>query len=198
MINIYWVKLPVSVFLIIFSFNAYAVKCNEESPNHKLEGESYFDVEEASSLTNQQKAKIAKLFSRFINKRMQGSSTQIECTGPERIAKQIRKTEVIEDARISQQSDGKLLIKLELFSEEKRATHSERLRYFGYNNHYLINKISDDNVVISYKLRKPSSKGALFIEEITDISIRKRGLTITETRYIGGYFAVQHIRKIHL
>ncbi len=192
----YWTKLPISIFLIIFSFNAYAVKCNQESPNHKLEGDSYFNVEEASSLTREQKDKISKIFYRFINKRMEGNSTQIECIGTERTAKQITKSEVIEDARITQQSDGKLDVKLELFSEAKNATHSETLRYFGYNNHYHINSISDDNLVISYKLRKPSSGGSIFIEEITEMSIKKRNLVITETRYIGGYFAFQHIRKL--
>jgi len=194
----YWTKLPISVFLIIFSFNAYAVKCNEESPNHKLEGDKYFDIEEASSLTRQQKDKISKFFSRFINERMEGDSTQIECIGPERIAKKITKNEVIESARISQQSDGKLIVKLELFSEVKNATHSETLRYFGYNNQYLINNISDDNLVISYKLRRPGGAGVIFIEALIDMTIKNKKLTITETRYIGGYFAVQLIRELYL
>lgn len=198
MIKDYWVKLSMSIFLIIFSFNTYAVECNEESQSHKLEGDKYFDIEEASSLTRQQKDKISKLFLRFLNQRMEGDSTQIVCIGPERTARKITKNEVIENARISQQSDGKLTVKLELFSKAKNSTHSETLRYFGYNNQYLVNNISDDNVVISYKLRKPASNGTIFIEEITDMNIGRKSLTITETRYIGGYFAVQHIRELRL
>jgi len=194
----YWTKLPISVFLIIFSFNAHAVVCNEESSNHKIEGEGYFDIEEPSPLTRQQKDKISKLFSRFISERMEGNSTTTECIGPERTARKITKNEVIESARISQQSDGKLTVKLELFSKAKNSTHSETLRYFGYNNLYHINKISDDNLVISYKLRRPGGAGVIFIEALIDMTIKNKKLTITETRYIGGYFAVQLIRELYL
>jgi len=197
MIKIYWIKLFITIFSIIFSFNSYAVKCNEESPNHKKEGDSYFDIKEVAPFTRNQKAKISKLFSHLIDHRLTGKGSVIECTGTERTAKKISKNEKL-SAKITQQSDGKLVITLESFSKSKKSKHNETLRYFGYNNQHHINKISNDNLVISYKLRKPGKKGQIFVEEITDLSIKNSNLVIKVSRYIGGYFAVQHTRKLYL
>jgi len=184
----------IAAFLLMaLSLNASAINCNQESPNHKKEGKQYFDIIKPDNLTRQQKSNISKLFKKFAGENLRGNSSITECMGSVKNARKKITSETI-NAELKQYSDGGIVIPLESFNESKKVIHSEKLDYFGYNNQHHINELTNNKIIVSYKLRKKK----ILNEEITELSVNNNTLTIKTTRYVGGYFALQQIRNLSL
>jgi len=188
------------IFITLFSIALSAATCNEESPNHKTEGDKYFDLNETPSLTRAQKNAIKSFIKPFTGKRLQGSATITVCVGPERIAKEKTTHEKLK-AKISTLSDGQLLIKLDVYNQDKKSTYNETLKYFGKQTSQEIKKLNENeiSIVSKYRKRRPGNSGsnAIFTEEIINLKSKKNTLTITVIRYTSGYFAIQHERKLY-
>ena len=184
----------IAAFLLMaLSLNASGFTCNQESPNLKIEGKKYFDINEAKSLTRNQKSDISKLFKHFEGKKLTGNGSTSECKGSIKNAKKSTTFETL-NAEIKQFSNGKIVISLNSFIKKKKTTRNEKLDYFGNNNHYHINELTNNKLVVSYKLRKQK----IMNEEITEISVNYNTLTIKTTLYIGGHFGLQKTRKLNL
>jgi len=181
-------KYNIIFLLIILPINVFATNCDEKSPNFVKQGDLYFDIKEVDPLSNKQKAKLLKLFSSFKGKNLTGTETIIECIGS---TKKTLHNEIV-TANILQSSDAGLTINIESYNKKKKVTYNDVLTYLGANNVYHLNELSTNKLVVSYKLRPRG----VFNEEISEISINNRTLTINVTRYIGGYFGIQHIRKL--
>ena len=182
-----------ALLLITLSQTASAINCNQESPNLKTQGEHYYDINSPKLLTRKQKNNISKLFKRFKSDKLRGKGSIIECKGTAKNAKEFITLETI-DAGLKTHSDGKIVIKLESFIKKKKVTRNATLDYFGHMNQYHIDELTDNKLIISYKLRN----NKIFNEEITELSFNKNTLTIKTTLYIGGYFAQQKTRTLHI
>lgn len=186
----------ITFVFIAISPDVFAVNCNDESPNLKKEGDSYYDVKDKGPLTRQQRSRIKELFSRFENKTLTGNRSFINCIGPESAAKKTTtKTEIT--ATINQQSDGKIVIKVESFNRKRKTTEIINLSYFGNGDSGEIIKLTKNNLILRNKFRRSAYHAPSLHEEITEISVKKRALTIITTTYRSGYFASHSTIKLH-
>ena len=184
-------RLFIAGILLATAANASAINCNDPSPNLAIEGDSYYDINEVEPLSKQQKQILQNMFSAIAGKRLEGYGSFTECTGPESNAKKVTKNETY-SAVINQAPDGNLILAIDTFSVDRNIAYHETLSYFDSQNQYRINTLTDHLLNISYKLRIKKA----FTEEITEISVNNRNIMITVTRYTGGYFAMQQVRKL--
>jgi hypothetical protein len=185
-------NIATAAMLMAVTMGAFAIECNQISPNLDKEGDAYFNIEKIKLPTKQQEAQISNLFSLFAGHRLHGYAISTECVGPEKHAKKKMTKELI-SAEIQELSEGALVIAVEFVNEKKKVSHSERLRYFGHNNPFKIVKLSNDSLVVISKLRINKALN----EDITTISASGRSLTLTITRYRNGYFAYHRNIQLH-
>lgn len=191
MIKHLWVKISLGLSIFILLPNAHAIECNAESPNLKKQGDAYYDIKGPAPLSRSQKTKISRLFSRLDGEQLEGKGTFTECTGPERIARKLSRDETIK-AEISNDTAGKITLRLEAYQIDKKTTRLETLRYFGNLNPHHISELTNDKLVVYTKLRKNN----IFIEEITEFAFMSNSVSIEITRYIGGHFASHYATKL--
>lgn len=191
MIKDYLSKPVIAIILLVATANVSAINCNDPSPNLAIEGDRYYDINEVEPLSPQQKQILQNMFSSFAGKRLEGYGSFTECTGPESNSKKVTKKESI-SAEINQTSDGNLVFSIDSLSADRNTTYHETVSYFDSQNQYRINTLTDNVLNISYKLRVKK----ILTEEITEISVNGRNIIITVTRYLGGYFAMQQVRKL--
>ena len=193
MIRIFSIRYIASCILIATPFSAFATSCNEESPYLKTLGDGYYDIDVTPTLTGRQKSAISKMFSPFENKRLVGNGKLVDCIGPENNAKKITTTTML-SAQLSQQSDGKVALNINAFDKHKKSSQLITLDYFGYNNPYRIIMLSDNRLILSYKIRQKK----IMKEALTEISLSSRSLTIKTDYYISGHFGYQNTWNLHL
>ena len=194
--NKYFLYLSIIAIIFTTSADAFAVNCNDKSPYFNKEGDSYYDIEDIDPLTRKQKSKIKELFSRFENKNLVGSRSFINCIGPESSAKKTTtKTEL--SAELNQQSDGMIVIKIESYDRNKGKTEHINLSYFGDNNPDKIIKLTNNKLVIRCKFRRSVNRSPCLNEEITEISVKNKALTIETAAYRFGQFAFHSTIKLH-
>ena len=189
----FWTQYILMIVLIGLTTNASAINCNQQSPKLKGEGDSYYDINKSSPPTRQQKSKISKMLSSFKGKKLNGNSTVIGCTNSRNNPKKTIKKGII-TANIKYPSGEELVISVTSTNQKEGTSYNSTLRYFGSNQQYHIDKLTNNKLVISSKYRN----ARIFNEEITDISIKNKSLIIKVTRYSNGDFANQHIRKLNL
>lgn len=177
-----------------------AVNCNQESPNHKKEGEKYYILDEKKPLTSSQKETVNDFFAVFKGKRLKGESTIIDCTGPESDSKKRVREETLK-AVVSILSGGEIVIDLDIYNKNKKSTYSGKLKYFDKNSSQVIKKLSNNKIHIVSKYRTiiPAYRGSrsILTEEIIKLHLNGKTLDITTTRYSSGYFSIQHKRKLY-
>lgn len=189
----FWIEAILSLFLFALLSNAHAIECNAESPNLKSQGDKYYDIEGAKPLTSSQKRSISRLFSKFDGERLEGKGTFTECIGAERIAREVSRHEMLE-GEVSENTAGQITLRLEAYQTGNKTSRLETLRYFGNNNPHHISELTSNKLLVYTKLRT----NKIFIEDITEFTFKGNSITIVTTRYIGGYFAYQYIKHLHL
>lgn len=192
MIKHFWIKTIFSLFIFTFLSNAYAIECNEESPNLKKQGNEYYDINGPDPLTRSQKNRISRLFSKLDGKQLEGEGSFTKCIGPERIARKVTESETLK-GKVSEDSTGQITFRLEAYQIRKKATRLETLQFFGNNNPHHISELTDNKLVVYTKLRK----NKIFIEEITEFIFNDGSINIKTTRYNGGHFAYQYVKNLH-
>jgi hypothetical protein len=181
----------VAFIFVATSSNVFAVNCNDKSPYFEKEGDSYNEIEDVKPPTKKQKSKLNELFSRFENKSLTGSRSLINCVGPEGSAKKTTtKTELT--AKLEQLSDGKIVINVETYDRKRKTTRDINLSYFGSNGREKIIKLTSNKLKIRGKYRQRAEIN----EEITNISVKSRKMTIVTTAYRYGRFAYKSTIKL--
>jgi len=150
MIKIYSIKYLLLLSIIFSSVNASAVTCNEESPNHIKEGDKYYDLNKTPELTRKQINIIKSFISSFKGKRLKGDSVITECTVPEKDSRKIISQETLK-AEISIQSDGQLVINLDVYNSSKKSSYNETLKFFEKNISYTIKNLTKDEIHLVVK-----------------------------------------------
>lgn len=192
----YLLRYVITFVFIAISPDIFAVHCNDESPNLKKEGDSYYDIKDTGPLSSQQRSSVKELFSRFESKTLTGSRSFINCVGPEAGAKKTStKTEIT--AIINQQPNGEIVLKIESFDRKKKTTGTINLSYFGHADSDEIIKLSKNNIILRSKFRRSAYHAPTLHEEITEISVNNRALTIITTTYRSGHFASHSTIKLH-
>jgi len=109
------IKLTCALLLALLSFNAFAFNCNEKSPTLIKEGDKYFNLSNAKSLTKKQKASAKRIFSP-LKKRLKGKGTISSCEEHEGKVIKIKSTEKL-SADVNFDSTGRLIIQLNIYNK---------------------------------------------------------------------------------
>jgi hypothetical protein len=190
-------KMLLIVVFMTLSNGAFAVDCNKQSPAFALDGDDYFNISKSVPLSRQQESNISSLISAFTGKRLEGEGVITECFGTQRNPRKVVKHEDIQSADI-QLSNGELVIHLESVNKKQNTSHSETIRYFNKNDQYRIVELTKNTLRVNSKYRTQAGSGSVINEAIVEISARNTSLVIKLTRYVNGYFAVEHTRKLHI
>jgi len=187
------------LFLMIFPFHVYADNdCNEASPNFIKNGDKYYEIEETklATLTKEQLITVKKIFAPLRNS-LKGTGTTMKCVGEENNQTKVNIKEKLR-ANIDVQSDGKILIDIEIFEPKSREEIYESLNFFGDNNNYTLTNLTKNSISLVYKWRVRRGNGAVTLyERIIKLTVKNRVLHIHSTHYLNGYFGVFYKRELH-
>lgn len=187
-----------SVFITLLSTQAAAISCYEESPAHAKEGDKYYELTEERPLTRKERKLIQQFFSSFPGTRLEGHSEVTDCVGTEKSARKRVSKEKLK-GKMTLSSSGELELELHLENPVKKTTYDETTRYFTGDRLFEIKKIDKDRMIVESKYRSfhYAGKGSQLVEDIIVFKRNGNTLSITTTRYIGGYFAVELKRTLH-
>lgn len=186
------------VFILLIPINyANAVDCNDKSPNFIKQGDNYYNMQSPTKLSRKQKSEIKEILS-SVKSRLTGTGVITECKGlNEDIHKVIVKEKITSEYRL--QSDGRIMIDLDIFNLKKKAKYDETLYLFGASNDtYVLQDINNNSITAVYKWRKTRNKvGMPLNEKIVKLTVNEGVLNIDIINYINGYFASSYTRKLH-
>jgi len=191
-----YIKLTFTLLLASLSFNAFAFSCNEKSPTFIKEGDKYFNLSNAKPLTKKQKASAKRLFSP-LKKRLKGKGVTTSCAEENGKTKKIHISEKL-SAEVDFQSNGKLVILLEIYNKKDKTTLNESLVFFGNEGFNSLIKQTKKSFVFNYKIRnliRGSPSG--FNERFITLSVKNGVLTIDTQIFYNGYFAYSTKRILH-
>jgi len=188
--------------LAAFSQSSLAVVCESESPNHKKQGEKYFEIEESSPLSKGEKKTVKTMF-KSLKGRWKGSKTTTVCIGAAGDQKkEISKETVTVQTQLD--SGGQLTITFDVYHPEKKIAYNETLNYFGsgFDNQPTIDKLTVNGFTAIYKGRggggighgPPGHSGfghgvSVLTEIFTEFKVSKASVSIKSIAYRNGYFA---------
>jgi len=176
--------------LILFSQSSLAGVCGSESPNLKTQGDKYFEIDEARSLSRSGKKTVSKMF-KLLKGRWQGNKTYVECIGAEGEQKKETSQETV-DAEMLLDSGGQLTITLDIFNPKKSVTYNDTLTYFSDNIPSMVEKLATNGFTsVSKRRRGPGARhgSSILMEEITEIKVNKKSVSVNIITYLNGYFS---------
>lgn len=188
-------KLVILVLLLASSPVAYAIDCQEKSPNYIKQKEKYFDLTDAKPLTRSQRDAVKNIFNP-LKSRLTGTGTLTYCKGKSEDYKVITVKEKIKmQYRI--QSNGALTIDLDIENLKKKSSYSETIQAFSSGANFKLDSISDNSITMIEKLRRAYPNGfSRLIERIATITVNDGKLDLQITQYHNGYFADSVIRHL--
>jgi len=191
MINGFGYKFVAVLWLSSMSLIAQAVTCDEASPNLEQDGDLYFDIVGAGSLTAKQSNRIKKLIN-LIDGRWQGSGSKSYC-----VENKLKVFSYKLEAEVEKHSDGKIIFKVNSLENQTKSMRDETFRFLGSGNQYHITKLTENSLGLYIKYRRPNAdrKATVFIEEIVEINGDKKSLSFNITQYLNGYFSEQFTRS---
>lgn len=198
MIKVNIIKSLVILPLILCSVNSYALTCYEKSPDFEKEGDRYYDLAETyPALTDKQKKAIKVFFASFEGERLKGSGTNTVCTDPDKSPKKKVSQEELK-GNLSALSDGKLVIKLDVFNKNSGIQRNATFKFFGKKSQQEINELTSSDMHVTMKVRlKGADESSWLHEELVEFNVHGKTLTITSTYYTAGYLTGQTIRKLY-
>jgi hypothetical protein len=133
---------------------AYAdnIKCYEPSPNLSALGDTYYDLEKTSILSNDEKNRINAFFSALAGK-WKGDARTIECRGPDS-APLIKMRDAVLTAQAHLDSMISLSIDANKHYLEESIKKSELLSLLGNTPVFGLEFIDDNHLVFSEKYRR--------------------------------------------
>jgi len=183
-----WIKLASTSLLIAVSFNAFAFDCNEKSPAFIKEGDKYFNITNAKSLTKKQKANVTRIFSP-LKKRLKGKGVVTTCIEQEGQTTKVESNEKL-SADVKFLSNGQLDIQLEAYDKENKNSSTISLNYFGDNGYHSLLKQTRKSFGFIYKIRTSvRGRPAALNEKLITLSVNRGVLTIETHDFFNGYFS---------
>ncbi len=176
--------------LVLFSQSSLAVVCESESPNLKIEGDRYFEVEEARQLSRSGKKTVKSMF-KLLKGNWKGDKTYTQCIGAAGEQKKEISKETVE-VETQLDSSGQLTFTLDVLNQREGITYNERLEYFSYNIPLMVNKLAVNGfTAVSKRRRGPGASRGLSVlfEEITEVKVSKTSVSINIVAYLNGYFS---------
>ena len=128
---------------LFLSFSSYAVECNSPSPYLDIEGDSYYNIDEAKPLTREQRQILSKLFSARNNK-LSGTGTITTCEGQETNSRKVFERENVK-ASISLSSDSQLSLSFDVYNKKTRLSSIESMGFFGPNSIHQLKDYTDNS-----------------------------------------------------
>ena len=183
-----WIRLASALLLTALSFNAFAFNCNEKSPTFIKEGDKYFNLSNAKSLTKKQKASAKRLFS-SLKKRLKGKGVITSCIEENGRTKKIHSSERL-TAEVDFQPNGRFEILLEVYNKKDKTTFDESLVFFDDNGFNSLIKQTRKSFSFNYKIRNLiRGRPGGFNEKFITLSVNRGVLTIETHSFYNGYFA---------
>ena len=174
--------------VLFFSFNAYALNCDSQSPDYiKLGEKKYFDTKTGDSLTSSQQGKIKKLFKK-INRRINGRATENYCFSPDNTVKVVKHK--ISNGKINLTPDGQLEFIFDIDNLKTGVNTGSSLKFFDKLSVDELIDLTTYNLTIKTKHRKKGSVNSSYIyDRLLSFSILNNRLEINSVTYINGYYS---------
>ena len=137
---------------IIFTNHVVASECYEQSPNLVNLGDKYYDFDNIKTFSNEEKEKLAILFSKLSGK-WKGKSIMIDCVGPDNAPEKKLKNAIIKTDNL-QNSNVSLTLNFNQKILEDRVNNAESLTLLDPSNIFEFEFKSDDHIIFSEKYWK--------------------------------------------
>lgn len=184
----YILQALIALYFAIYSLNAFAVSCDEISPNLRKEGDSYYSNFDVNPLTTNQKKDVKRIVS-SVKSRLQGEGVFTECWGSSTNQRKVVTKERV-SAKFNIESDAIIEIRLSVHDIKNKTNTNETLNYFSRKDGYSLVNITNDSITLSRRFREKSGrKGSTLIESIVKLSVSNGVLTINEMQYLNGHFS---------
>jgi|GEM_PF-1651587 len=183
--------------MLSYANNVIAMNCYEKSPNLINLHDGYYNMEDAKTLSDKDKAMLNDLF-RNIEGKWKGESINTECKGPDRAPRKEYKNSTIDvDMRLN--SDGNLRIIAEMYYPKEKIIKHKTLSLLDDLNIFEFKASGDNGLVFSERQRRANvnktsrltanvNKTSRLTETIYEIKLNLKSLLFARYYYVNGVF----------
>ncbi len=186
------------IFLCAFllSKSVIAASCYDPSPNLGDQGDEYYNLEEAITLSNDAQNQIKSLFEQ-LRGRWSGQGTHMECFGPDS-APEERISNIKLNLKTESNDSLHIAFNTEIKNSDNGVTTSERIDLIGQNPIFSFDAVANNHIIFSEKYRsasgvakKDKKRFTRLIENIYEIKLMNNQLHFSKHLYLNGTYVAK-------
>jgi len=175
----------ITIFVcMLVSFQAQAIDCYEKSPGLIALGDKYYELGQEDVLTGAEKRTLGILYGK-IKGNWLGNGVEVLCIGSQK-KPQKRSSRFTIESDISDNSESRLTIHSDKYIIDRKSNKNETLRFFGQQDYFLIEEITEHSFRVIEKYRKGDNQ---LWEVVSELRLENGLIKLDIYRYVNGHFS---------